>query len=79
MAIESEAAGEKELSSRMMPCNVATCWNYTYEMLSFGYTYRVAYNTLTDNRDMRLRKYTLEDSEWQLVDQLASVLKVPHT
>ena len=76
MAIESEAAGEKGLSSRMMPRDVATRWNYMYEMLSFAYTYRVAYNTLTDNRDMKLRKYTLEDSEWQLVDQLASVLKV---
>jgi hypothetical protein len=60
----------------MMPRDVATRWNYTYKMLSFAYTYRVAYNTLTDNRDMRLRKYTLEDSEWQLVDQLASMLKV---
>ena len=38
--------------------------------------YQVAYNTLTDNRDVKLRKYTLEDSEWQLDDQLASVLKV---
>jgi len=76
MAIESKLAGEKALSSRMMPRDVATRWNYTYEMLSFAYTYRVAYNNLTDNRDMKMRKYTLEDSEWQLVDQLASVLKV---
>jgi hypothetical protein len=76
MAIESKAANEKALSRRMMPRDVATHWNYTYEMLSFAYTYRVAFNTLTDNRDMKMRKYTLEDSEWQLVDQLASVLKV---
>ena len=76
MTIESKAAGEKGLSSRIMPRDVATRWNYTYEMLSFAYAYRVAYNTLTDNRDMKMRKYTLEDSEWQLVDQLASVLKV---
>jgi hypothetical protein len=76
MAIESKAAGEKALSSRMMPRDVATRWDYTYEMLSFAYTYRAAYNTLTDNRDMKIRKYALEDLEWQLVDQLASVLKV---
>jgi hypothetical protein len=31
MAIESKAAGEKGLSSRMMPRDVATRWNYTYE------------------------------------------------
>jgi hypothetical protein len=76
MALESKARGEKGLSSRMMPRDVATRWNYTYEMLSFAYTYRTAYNKLTDNRDMKMKKYALEDTEWDFVDQLATVLKV---
>ena len=47
-----------------------------YEMLSFAYTYRTVYNKLTDNHDMKMKKYALEDTEWDLVDQLATVLKV---
>ncbi len=60
----------------MMPRDVTTRWNYTYEMLSFAYTYRDAYNELTRNRDMKMRKYEIEDSEWEIVKQLADVLKV---
>ena len=60
----------------MMPRDVATRWNYMYEMLNFAYTYRDAYNELTSNRDMKMRKYEIEDSEWEIVKQLAAVLKV---
>jgi hypothetical protein len=60
----------------MMPRDVATCWNYTYEMLNFAYIYRDTYNELTSNRDMKMRKYEIEDSEWEIVKQLADVLKV---
>jgi hypothetical protein len=67
---------QKPLSKWMMPRDVATCWNYTYEMLSFTYTYCDAYNELTRNRDMKMRKYEIEDSEWEIVKQLADVLKV---
>ena len=76
MALDSKAQGEKALSSRMMPQDVATRWNYTYEMLSFAYTYWTAFNKLTNNREMKMKKYALEDTEWDLVDQLATVLKV---
>jgi hypothetical protein len=60
----------------MMPRKVATPWNYTYEMLNFAYTYRDAFNELTSNRDVKWRKYKIEDSEWEIVKQLADFLKV---
>ncbi|KAF8899536.1 hypothetical protein CPB84DRAFT_1641653, partial [Gymnopilus junonius] len=44
--------GKPPLASRMMPRDVATHWNYTYEMLNFAYTYRAAYDEITANRDM---------------------------
>lgn len=59
-----------------MPRDVAMWWNYTYEMLNFAYTYRDAYNELCANRDMKMRKYEVEDSEWEIVKQLADILKV---
>jgi hypothetical protein len=45
-------------------------------MLNFAYNYRNAYNELTGNRDMKMRKYEMEDSDWEIVKQLADVLKV---
>jgi hypothetical protein len=76
MAAASKSKGDKPLSNRMMPRDIATRWNYTYEMLSFAYTYRDAYNELTGNRDMKMRKYEIEDDDWEIVKQLADVLKV---
>lgn len=76
MAASSKSKGDKPLSRWMMPRDIATHWNYTYEMLSFAYTYRDAYNELTGNRDMKMRKYEIEDVEWEIVKQLADVLKV---
>lgn len=60
----------------MIPRDVEIRWNYTYEMLSFAYVYREPYNELTSNRDMKMRSYELEDNEWEIVNQLAKVLKV---
>jgi len=60
----------------MMPRDVATRWIYTYEMLNFAYTYRDAYNELSSNHDMKMRKYEIEDHKWEIVKQLAEVLKV---
>jgi hypothetical protein len=76
MATASISEAQKPLSKRMMPRDVTTRWNYTYEMLTFAYTYRNVFNELTSNRDMKMRKYKLEDSEWEIVNQLAGVLKV---
>ncbi len=76
MAAASKSEGQKPLSKRIMPRDVATRWNYTYEMLNFAYTYRNAYNELCANRDMKMRKYEVEDSEWEIVKQLANILKV---
>jgi hypothetical protein len=76
MAEASKKKGEIPLSSRMMPHDITTRWNYTYNMLSFAYTYREAFNELTSNREMNMRKYELSDAEWRIVNDLASVLKV---
>jgi hypothetical protein len=76
MATTSKSKGKIPLSKRMMPRDVATRWNSTYEMLNFASTYRDAYNELSSNRDMKMRQYEIEDHEWELVKQLADVLKV---
>jgi len=78
MAQAAKDKKTKPLSSRIMPHDVATRWNSTYEMLDFAYTYRDAYNQITANQDMRMRKYELNRKEWRIVKDLAEVLKVCH-
>lgn len=79
MAQDAVEQDKMPLARRMMPRDVAIRWNSTYEMLSFAYTYRQAYNELTDNREMKMRKYEVLDPEWEIVNQLAQVLKVSLT
>jgi hypothetical protein len=60
----------------MMPCDVATCWNSTFDMLKFAIGYRAAIDAITSNRDINLRKYELEDDEWVIAVNLRDTLKV---
>jgi hypothetical protein len=58
----------------MMPRDVTTRWNSTYNMLVFALEYREAIDQISGDRDMR--KYELSDEEWGLVQQLCDVLSV---
>jgi hypothetical protein len=60
----------------MMPRDVRTRWNATYDMLEFAYEYKDAINQITDRRDMKLRDYEIEPHEWDVVKQLRDVLGV---
>ena len=77
MAKASKERGKAPLSSRMMPRDVETHWNYTYEMLSFAHTYQSAYIEITADQDMnmKMRAYELSKEEWKIVKDLADVLK----
>lgn len=45
-------------------------------MLKFALDYRVALDTITGERDMKLRKYELKDAEWDIAKQLGGILEV---
>lgn len=60
----------------MMPCDVPTCWNSTFNMLNFAIKYCAAIDTVTSNHDINLRKYELEDDKWIIAKNLCDTLKV---
>ena len=66
---------KKLLSVRIMPRDVSTCWNSTYDMLKFAYSYHEAIDRITGDRAMKLRDYELLESEWETVKQLRDSLK----
>lgn len=62
----------------MMPWDVATQWNSTYDMLEFAVKYRGALDAITGDKEMRLQRYEMDDEEWNITYQLRDVLKVSH-
>lgn len=60
----------------MMPRDVSTRWNSTFDMLNFAISYRAALDTITSERDMKLRQFELSEEDWATAVNLRDVLKV---
>ncbi|KAG2112248.1 uncharacterized protein F5147DRAFT_528837, partial [Suillus discolor] len=65
-----------KLAQQIMPRDVSTRWNSTFDMLNFALEYRNAIDVIVDKQKLGLGEYVLEDGEWMLVKQLHDVLKV---
>ena len=68
--------GELTLEARMMPQDVSTRWNSTYDMLKFALKYQDALDTITGDKEMKLQKYEMDEEEWEIARQLRDVLEV---
>jgi hypothetical protein len=64
------------LDKQKMPCDVATCWNSTFDMLEFALQYQKAIDDIAGNKAASLRKYKLSKDEWWIAEQLCATLKV---
>ena len=64
------------LNQRMMPRDVTTWWNSTYDMLEFAIEYREALESITGNQRMKLSQYELMEEDWEIATQLHDILKV---
>jgi len=51
-------------------------WNSMYDMLLFASNYREAIDIITADKALKLRKFELDDEDWQAIEDLASVLSV---
>jgi hypothetical protein len=64
------------LPHHMMPCNVSTQWNLTFNMLNFAIEYCLAINTMAATWDFDLHKHELVPAEWRIAGELCDVLQV---
>jgi hypothetical protein len=67
---------ELKVAEQMMPRDVRTRWNSTFDMLDFAVEHHTAIDTITADRDMKLRQYELSEDDWNMARQLRDVLKV---
>ncbi|EDR03830.1 uncharacterized protein LACBIDRAFT_306525 [Laccaria bicolor S238N-H82] len=61
---------ELSCAVRIMPRNVQTCWNLTYDMLQFSLKYKDAIKMVTTDLANSLWKYELNNNEWLIVKEL---------
>ncbi|KAG0701873.1 hypothetical protein DFH29DRAFT_760631, partial [Suillus ampliporus] len=64
------------MSVTNMPRDVSTRWNLTFDMLEYALVHREAIDTVTQRRELGLRKFELGDHEWEIVEQLRDILKL---
>ena len=59
-----------------IPRDVITRWNSTYDMLKMALEYHIAIDDITANKTLKLRKYKLDNDDWEILSDLIQVLKV---
>jgi hypothetical protein len=67
------------MRDRIMPRDVTTRWNSTYDMLKFALEYQEAIDVLTADRLNDLRMYEMSETEWTIARQLCDILAVSHS
>ena len=67
---------DMELDLKLVPHDVATYWNSTYNMLSFVLEHQKAIENYTDDWQNNLQKFELTLEEWRVVKQLCDILEV---
>lgn len=55
-----------KLGDLVMPRDVITCWNSTYDMVKFALEFRTAIDMMSATSGA-LRHYVLTDEEWEIV------------
>jgi hypothetical protein len=64
-----------KLVSKLMPRDVVTRWNSTYDLLRFSLKYCDAIDAITADKTLKFRKFELYEEDWIIVRDLAAVLE----
>ena len=60
----------------LIPCDVKTCWNSIYDMLTVAFDYCTVIDDTMANKSLKLCHYELDDQDWEVIVDLLQVLKV---
>nr|GAT43317.1 predicted protein [Mycena chlorophos] len=66
---------ELDLAIKLIPRDVRTRWNSTYDLLRFALKYRKAIEAFTGHRDNGVRALELTEPEWKILHQMCTRLK----
>ncbi|KAE9391422.1 hypothetical protein BT96DRAFT_764932, partial [Gymnopus androsaceus JB14] len=69
------ACSDYDLPARLIPRDVATQWNSTYDMLVVASKYSAVINKITADKSLKLRKFELSDEQWKIVGNLIHIFK----
>jgi len=56
--------------------DVIIWWNSTYDMMEWALKYQQPINAIIANKELKLRKYELDNSDWTIIGDLVAVLEV---
>ena len=71
-----KACTASKLPVLLIPRDVKTRWNSTYDMVKMAYRFRPAIDDITANKSLKLCRYELDDDDWKVIGDLLQVLKV---
>ncbi|KDQ54146.1 hypothetical protein JAAARDRAFT_135855, partial [Jaapia argillacea MUCL 33604] len=66
---------EFKLSKQLMPRDVSTRWNSTFDMIDFALEYRVPLDAISSDCNNDLQAFELTETEWLIAKQLQDILK----
>jgi hypothetical protein len=67
---------ELKIAEKLLPRDVSTRWNSTYNMLNAAFKLKPAVQRFTEVAQNGLRDFKLKPKEWEVLEQLYDVLKV---
>jgi len=71
-----EACVAHSLCACLIPRDVKTRWNSTYDMLKVMLKYCEVIDNIMANKSLKLQKFELDDEDWTIVKDLLCMLKV---
>ena len=71
-----EACVAHSLCACLIPRDIKTRWNSTYDMLKVMLKYCEVIDNIMANKSLKLQKFELDDEDWTIVKDLLCMLKV---